>query len=335
MESFFYILIGILVVFVLIGFGKLIELSSESERLKTQSISNANERFMQTIGMEADTKFNYEDLNNKVEVFVDNHNNKLMVLDGKSGRKAALNFKDIIGMEFKEDGISTNGVGRAAVGGILFGGVGAVVGAVTGKRTVQNIKIIIYVSDVVSPFVEISINQSSKIKCDSSTYKEIMEFERRLDATIRAILAKNESLDEKGDEKNNNIDRNDSDIVKKSKINDKKPIDYFLMFRVGSSNAGRKNYEGKWCLNGFGINYASIEGKTVDLYSEDMELVASAHVELVKDFSSMNKNRVSLLLDDYQGENYPEIAYAVEEGKQIDGDIIQYAENLNYNSASM
>lgn len=48
-------------------------------------------------------------------------------------------YDDIVDFELFEDGssIASGGVGRAVVGGMLFGGVGAVVGGVTGKRKVK------------------------------------------------------------------------------------------------------------------------------------------------------------------------------------------------------
>ncbi|EPZ54444.1 hypothetical protein H477_3583 [[Clostridium] sordellii ATCC 9714] len=44
------------------------------------------------------------------------------------------NYKDIIEFELLEDGesITKGGLGRAVAGGVLLGGVGAIVGGVTG-----------------------------------------------------------------------------------------------------------------------------------------------------------------------------------------------------------
>lgn len=279
---------------------------------------DANKKYLENIGFIVDTRFDYNDsiYGTNYRVFVDNHNNKLMIMNGINANRAELNFKDIIGMEIKEDGVSTNGVGRAAVGGLLFGGAGAVVGAVTGKKTVQNIKIIIYRADVVNPTVEMDFKFSGKIKCDSSTYLQIERFERRLDATIRAILAKNDSFVEEIIQ----TEKNDLDKIAShsDNISESKPVSYFLMYRMGSSNPGKKKYEGMWILNGFAVNYAAIEGQMVDLYSEDMKMLSKAHVQTMLDFTGRTKDRVSLILDDYTGDLYPDVAYAVESGKLID-----------------
>src|SRR5690625_7856669 len=55
---------------------------------------------------------------------------------GKINKSTVYNYNDIIGFELLEDGesLSKGGLGRALAGGALFGGVGAVVGGITGKR---------------------------------------------------------------------------------------------------------------------------------------------------------------------------------------------------------
>lgn len=51
------------------------------------------------------------------------------------------NYEQIVDFKLLEDGntISSGGLGRALVGGALFGGVGAIVGGVTGGKTAKNI----------------------------------------------------------------------------------------------------------------------------------------------------------------------------------------------------
>ena len=50
-------------------------------------------------------------------------------------------YNDIISYELLEDGstISKGGMGKALAGGLLFGGAGAIVGGVTGKKKIKNI----------------------------------------------------------------------------------------------------------------------------------------------------------------------------------------------------
>ena len=65
----------------------------------------------------------------------DEINKRWLVPDGFLGRKKnprIYNFDDVIEFELLEDGetITKGGLGRALAGGILFGGVGAIVGGV-------------------------------------------------------------------------------------------------------------------------------------------------------------------------------------------------------------
>lgn len=90
------------------------------------------------------------------------------------------NYKDIIEYELLEDGesVTKGGLGRAVAGGILFGGVGAVVGGVTGKRktktTVNSLKIKITVNDINNPNIYIELMQMPA-KTNNPLYKEAYE----------------------------------------------------------------------------------------------------------------------------------------------------------------
>lgn len=62
---------------------------------------------------------------------------KLWYYDSKKAENPSLfRFDEIIDFELSEDGdtITKGGIGRAVAGGILLGGVGAVVGGITGKK---------------------------------------------------------------------------------------------------------------------------------------------------------------------------------------------------------
>lgn len=72
-------------------------------------------------------------------------------------------FDEIVDYEFSEDGetVTKGGLGRAAVGGLLFGGVGAVVGGVTGgkksKTIVKSMKIRISLKNKYTTSCEIEL----------------------------------------------------------------------------------------------------------------------------------------------------------------------------------
>lgn len=69
-------------------------------------------------------------------------NKKLWYLGPKKPTNPPLfSFNEIVDYEFSEDGdvITKGGVGRAVAGGLLFGGVGAIVGGSTGEKTSKTV----------------------------------------------------------------------------------------------------------------------------------------------------------------------------------------------------
>lgn len=88
------------------------------------------------------------------------------------------NYDQIVDFEILENGssIASGGLGRAAIGGILFGGVGAVVGASTRsfKGNCEELKIKVTVNNYKSPAFYIPLINSSTSKT-SKEYKEKMK----------------------------------------------------------------------------------------------------------------------------------------------------------------
>lgn len=74
--------------------------------------------------------------------------------------------------------ITSGGLGRSAVGAVAFGGVGAVVGALTGgkktKKVVENLKIKINLKNIETPVVYVEL-LISKTKTNSLLYKDAIE----------------------------------------------------------------------------------------------------------------------------------------------------------------
>ncbi|MSA02948.1 DUF4428 domain-containing protein [Lactonifactor sp. BIOML-A3] len=74
-------------------------------------------------------------INNFIKI--DNVNKKFAILkSSKEQNPIIFNFADLADYELVEDGetITKGGLGSAAVGGVLLGGAGAIVGSVTGKK---------------------------------------------------------------------------------------------------------------------------------------------------------------------------------------------------------
>jgi len=92
------------------------------------------------------------------------------------GTGKVYSYSDLLDFELIENGesVAKGGLGRAVVGGVLFGGIGAVVGGVTGKRKTSDkctsLKIKITTKDISKPTCYINLISSTVAKT-SSTYK--------------------------------------------------------------------------------------------------------------------------------------------------------------------
>lgn len=105
----------------------------------------------------------------------------------KNIQKGIYSFDDIVSVEILEDGNASNTVsrssqlGNAVVGGLLFGGVGAVIGGASAARKakVKNIALKIIVNDNQNPTYIINFFSAndSGIQVGGMVYKAIMEGE--------------------------------------------------------------------------------------------------------------------------------------------------------------
>ena len=108
--------------------------------------------------------------------------------------KEVIKFEDIVGAEpitYTTQSVSaqtqkSNPVGRAVVGGILAGGVGAVVGAVSAKETSKTD--ITTITDVVGVTVYLTKISQPKFEYRSSNYND----NKKVYSTLLAIIANNE-----------------------------------------------------------------------------------------------------------------------------------------------
>ncbi|WP_297639728.1 SHOCT domain-containing protein [uncultured Clostridium sp.] len=106
-----------------------------------------------------------------------------------------LKYTDILDFELLEDGntISSGGVGRAVAGGFLFGGVGAVVGAATGKHkstgVVNSMKIKITTKDLNEPVIFIKIFKGEQKK-GSFMYNSYQKDAHKILSMLQIIVDK-------------------------------------------------------------------------------------------------------------------------------------------------
>lgn len=141
----------------------------------------------------------------KISTFVefDDTQKKWVILSavlGKRNKSTVYNYSDIIDFELLEDGdsISKGGLGRALVGGVLFGGTGAVVGGVTGKRKNKSIcnslKIKVTLNDINNPVVYINFI-TTPTKKDGFVFKTIYKEAHECLSVLQLICNEQEKDD--------------------------------------------------------------------------------------------------------------------------------------------
>lgn len=151
---------------------------------------------LENFSITSELKYSSSTDNTCCYIYIDEINKQLAIVHSfpfMFAKKYVINFKDIIGMEMKEDGITTNGVGRAVIGGALFGDVGAIVGSNTGKELIKFLKIILYLNSISNPIIEIELNKI-QVKRNDYSYQKKLDFARKVDGTIRAIVNQNNVL---------------------------------------------------------------------------------------------------------------------------------------------
>lgn len=135
---------------------------SEQERQEEIALFNANKKVGNFI--------HFDDTNKKIAIPRTN-------LSGKVKDLRIYNYSDLVDYELLEDGnsVSKGGVGRALVGGTLFGGIGAIVGGSTGhkqKKTCSKLQIKITMNSMETPTVYINFIET-ETKKDGFLYKQL------------------------------------------------------------------------------------------------------------------------------------------------------------------
>jgi hypothetical protein len=119
-------------------------------------------------------------------------------LVSRSKNPKIYNYSDIVDFELLEDGesISKGGLGRAVAGGVLFGGVGAIVGGVTGgkksKAICKSLRIKITINDIKNPTVYLDFIKIDTKK-DGFIYKNIYKVAQECLSTLQLICNSQEA----------------------------------------------------------------------------------------------------------------------------------------------
>lgn len=164
---------------------------------KTAQEFNENE-FIEENGISITTEYTYENsfftgnisLDRAVyyRVIIDDTKKKLYVFD--KDHRVGTQYTDIIGCEIYSDSAVVGGIKRAAVGGILAGDTGAVVGAMTAKPYIMSYKVVIYRANISMPTIELTLIKQ-KTETKDKDYNAAVDFARDLLATIKVIVYQN------------------------------------------------------------------------------------------------------------------------------------------------
>lgn len=109
--------------------------------------------------------------------------------------KSVYDYADLLDYELIEDGntVTSGSLGRAVAGGLVFGGLGAVVGGMTGKQkaTCSKLQIKITTKDIQHPALYVSL-LDYEVKKDSDTYKAAIKDAQEILSILQIIKTTNE-----------------------------------------------------------------------------------------------------------------------------------------------
>lgn len=108
--------------------------------------------------------------------------------------KSVYDYSDLLDYELIEDGntVTSGSLGRAVAGGLVFGGLGAVVGGMTGKQkaTCSKLQIKITTKDIQHPALYVSL-LDYEVKKDSDTYKAAIKDAQEILSILQIIKTTN------------------------------------------------------------------------------------------------------------------------------------------------
>lgn len=151
-------------------------------------------------GMNMENNFNISKRIGKY-LYIDEKNKKWTIPQGllisRIVQSKIYNYADILSFELIEDGnsVSKGGIGRAIVGGALFGGIGAIVGGTTGhkqKQTCSRLQIKITLNSMNSPVEYITLI-NTEIKKSSYTYKSSFNIAQQILSVLQIICESSKS----------------------------------------------------------------------------------------------------------------------------------------------
>lgn len=137
----------------------------------------------------------------KYSIKISMESKNIIICNILAEKKIYIKFGDVLECDILEDSntIFDGGVGRAVVGGVLAGKVGAIVGANTrkSKNVINSLQVRIVTKNISNSLIIIDlIDNSDGIEKSSSEYINAMNFSNEIYATLTAIIDSNKNISE-------------------------------------------------------------------------------------------------------------------------------------------
>lgn len=123
-------------------------------------------------------------------IFFHNKDNTIFEITKERKPYIKFNASELRKVELYEDNTCAMSIGRAVVGGALFGGAGAIVGGSSGKNKIEKLTMIIYTKNIDKPqfTIPLIVVKTSK---SSKEYSEAMRFARNVMGALEIVIEEN------------------------------------------------------------------------------------------------------------------------------------------------
>ena len=188
-----WLIVIIIIVFIIWGW-----YYSDTKNQQNQYITNNNEKINKELedkGFEISKNIYHPNYILRVSKKL----RKIAICYMLSGQITYIKFEDILECEILENSntIMKGGVGRAIAGGIIAGGVGAIVGANTrsSQNVINSLQVRIITKNIDNALININlINSSSGVSTSEYEYINAMNFSNEIYATLTAIIYSNKNI---------------------------------------------------------------------------------------------------------------------------------------------
>ena len=207
-----------------------VKIYNENEKIKSNEYSRNNDEdarrnwlIANNVNVDAEYRYISSNYDISIRYIADNTQQKVYV----SNTARFFNnipFSEIIGCEIREDSQVIGGVKRAVFGGMIAGDAGAIVGAVTAKKEIQLYQVIIYRKNIHSPQTALTLINTKQPTKNNTNYSDSVEFARKVNASIKSIIAQNDSEQMIIVNQEQRKPMNDIEYTVKNKLNDLKEL---------------------------------------------------------------------------------------------------------------